>query len=220
MKVWKISILFLGAVIVLGMANVPVLAESDETGDLWHWYYSETNWGWGEATGHPNIDITDVSYSKNGLEVTLSMTVAGSIQDSETIIYYIYSGEPEENYYWVMYMNGVCTWGATGFGGYSGGMINDPLSGDGKTLTATFNLTEDTTISPHANTIEYSQLGDISTSEWWQDWYPNEYFQEALNGDDGTENGDGTPPTGTPGFELVALVIAAAISLIVYKRRR
>lgn len=228
MKLWKSSILLIGLVVILGTISIPVSAEIDPPEDLWHWYYTETNWGWGEATGHPNIDITDVSYTKDGLDLTISMTVSGNIQTAENIIYMIYSGDPEETYYWVMYMNGVGTWGATGVSGYTGGMLTNPISADGKTLTATFTLVEDTTISPYANAIEYSQSGDMATSEWWQDWYPNEHFQGYSGDGDGDDDNDddasgtdGTDSTkGTPGFEALAVIAALGVAFIILRRKK
>ena len=184
MKLWKSSMIIIG-ISVLVLSSMSAVAETDGTGDLWHWYATETSWGWGEATGHPNIDITDVSYTINGLELTLSMTVSGTIQTAENIIYMIYSGDPNEDiFYTVLYQNDYGVWTGTGVGGQNAGLLEDPISADGKTLSATFTLVEDTTISPYANAIEYSQSDDMLTSEWWQDWYPNEYF-----------SGDGGPVT-------------------------
>ena len=90
MKLWKSSMLIVGVVVLL-LSTLTVSAESDSTGDVWHYYaLSETNWGWEAHTGSkPNIDITSVSDTITGSEATLTMTVAGTIEDSDKIIYYI-----------------------------------------------------------------------------------------------------------------------------------
>ena len=240
MKILKKSILIFGAVVTLFLAGFNVSAESDGTNDIWHWYYSETAWGWSLYTvsDRPDIDITDVSYTKNGLELTLSMTVAGTIQNSTNYFYIIYSGSPDNINYWVMYTNGFGVWGATNISGVTGGPLTDIISPDGKTLTATFTLVEDTTITPYANAIYYTQVGNIQTSEWWQDWYPNEYFQgqqpdgngdtngnetdgnETDDGEDGGTNNGGDSGSGTPGFEIITLIVSVATVLILLRRKK
>jgi hypothetical protein len=115
MKMLKKSILIFGAVVTLFMAGFNVSAEPDGTNDIWHWHYSDTAWGWSLYTGSDlsDVDITDVSYTKDGLELTLSMTVAGTIQNSSNYLYMIYSGSPNNINYWVWYSNGYGIWGAT-----------------------------------------------------------------------------------------------------------
>lgn len=233
MKTWKSSILILGAVSTIIMTSMSATAISDDTGDIWHWRLSDNQWLWGQYTeDKPNIDITDVSYSKDGLIVTLSLTVAGTIQSSEGYYYSIYLGNPNETNYWVTYISGMGFWGAAGVEGVSGGILEDPVSEDGKTLTATFDLVEDETFEAYGNAIEYSQIGDIQTSEWWQDWYPNSYFQGG-NGGDGTDDDDDTGDDdddtsgdngdtggGIPGFEVIALLVALGIALVILRRKK
>ena len=83
MRVWERNILLFVGIAVMLLSTLTVSAESDSTGDVWHWRVSETDWSWEHSGGKPNIDITSVSHTITGSEATLTMTVAGTIQDSE-----------------------------------------------------------------------------------------------------------------------------------------
>jgi hypothetical protein len=79
MRLWKNSILIVGAVVLI-MSSLTVSAEelTDGTGDIYHWKYSETEWSWQQYTGDkPNIDITRVSYSVSENTLTATMEVNG-----------------------------------------------------------------------------------------------------------------------------------------------
>ena len=63
--------------------STPVCSVTEETGDLWHWSNDGAQWSWSEYPEEkPNIDIIDVTAEKSDLEVTLSMTVDGTIQSN------------------------------------------------------------------------------------------------------------------------------------------
>jgi len=195
MKTWKISTFLIAIFLISGLNTMKVLAQSDPTGDLWYDEEGQGDWEEYTSTNHPDIDITDVSYTKNGLQVTLLMTILGHIRDDMEFMYLIYVGDPKsESYYAVTYFNGNGIWNAPGITGVEGGNVTNPISSDGKTLSATITLIEDTTISVYANTIEFKDFlsGEPSL---WQDWYPNSYFSggffeedQDLKEDD--ENGD------------------------------
>lgn len=230
MKIWKQNILVITIVVLLMLLAVVQVAsaESEGTGDLFNWHFSEDQWGFGKYgdLDHPNIDITDVSYTKEGLELTLSVTVAGTIQDSLNYYYVVYSGNPDGVYYSIALVAALAAWNANGISGVASGLLTDYISDDGKTFSGTITMLEDTTITPYANAIEYQTFGDAVTSEWWQDWFPNSYFTIGDPGDgdgdrDGdVDTGDGSGNGGTPGFKLITLVAAVAVALILLKRRK
>jgi hypothetical protein len=176
MELWKSSMLIIG-VVVLILSSIPVSAETetDPTGDIYHWRYSETAWGWGPYEGDkPNIDITSVSYEIDGQQATLTLTVDGSIQDSENFIYYVHIVS-EEGTYQAFYTNGVGMYTASeGYSGYQGGMLDNPVSGNA--FTAVFDIQDtDATFTVWGQAIEYESLGDTQTSQWWGDWGPTTY---------------------------------------------
>lgn len=175
MKLWKSSMLIIGVAILI-LSSIPVSAETetDPTGDIYHWRYSETAWSWGPYDGDkPNIDITSVSYEINGQQATLEMTVDGSIQDSENFIYFIHIVS-DEGTYQAFYTNGLGMYGGTlGYQG-QGGMLDNPVSGN--TFTAVFDIQDpDATFTVWGEAIEYTSLEDTQTSEWWGDWAPATY---------------------------------------------
>ena len=91
MKIRKISMFVIGVVVLL-ISSMTASAASDGTADIWHYHVSEATWGWGEYSGEDksNIDITSVDYSITGSQATLTMTVNGNIEDSETVFYYMH----------------------------------------------------------------------------------------------------------------------------------
>jgi hypothetical protein len=159
---------------LLGLINLPVSALSDTTDDLWECEFSEEDCDKNKGANHPNIDITDVSVTKNGLQLTLSLTVAGTIKNDMFSMYTVYSGTPEKSDYYLLYQNGSAAIGSYKMEGFQTVNITDPLSSDGKTISGTITIVEDVEISPYANTwlIEGLSLN----ARVWQDWYPNEYF--------------------------------------------
>jgi len=207
MRVWKRSILLFVGIAVLLLSTLTVSAESDDTGDVWHWKYSETGYSWEHSGGKPNIDITSVSYEITGSEVTLTMTVAGTIEDSEKILYFMYLIGDGETVGQASYMNGE---GGYLTGLYQGGDLVNPVSGN--TFTATFNITDPSaTYSVWAYSGEYA-TGDESGEAWW-DYAPNTYAPWYGLGSDSKGGG-------TPGFEIIAVITALAIALIILRRRR
>ena len=216
MKLWKSSMLIVGVVVLL-LSTLTVSAESDDAGDVWHWRVSETAWSWEHSGGKPNIDITSVSYTITGSEATLTMTVAGTIEDSEEIIYYMHLvGDDETTYYQAFYVNGEGM--VMGYGGYSGffEQLENPVSGN--TFTATFEIDNpDATYSVWAYSGEYAEVGDESGEAWW-DYAPNTYSPWYTGGDgNGGDNGGGG---GTPGFETLAVIAALGAAFIILRRRK
>jgi len=213
MRVWKRSILLFVGIAVLLLSTLTVSAESDSTGDVWHWKFSETGYSWEHSGGKPNIDITSVSHTITDSEATLTMTVAGTIQDSEKIIYYMHLvGDDETTYYQAFYINGGGAYLLIG-AGYQGGELENPVSGN--TFTATFEIDDpDATYSVWAYSAEYAETGDESGEAWW-DYAPNTYSPWYTGGD-----GNGGTGGGTPGFETLAVIAAIGVALIILRRRK
>jgi len=217
MKLWKSSLLIVGIAVLL-LSSITVSAESDDTGDVWHWRVSETTWSWEHSGGKPNIDITSVSYTITDSEATLTMTVAGTIEDSENIVYYMHLvGDDETTYYQAFYFNGGGAYILIG-AGYEGGELVNPVSGN--TFTATFPIADPSaTYSVWAYSAEYTEAGD-ETDEWWGDWAPNLYSPWYTGGDGNGGNGDNGGGGGTPGFETLAVIAAIGVALIILRRRK
>ena len=176
MKLWRNGILIV-ILAVLVLSNISVSAESDPTGDIWHQTWSENKWTWGTYGGSkPNIDITDISYSIATSEATLTMTVAGSIVDNISIGYFMHLRTSEESYYQVYYRDGIgLFWG---FGDYSGiyeVIESPPISGDGKSLTYTFNVSDpDLDYEAWGYASEYDEFG-VEDGEIWSDYAPGSF---------------------------------------------
>ena len=107
MKMWKKSILIFGAFIMLVITSIPSLAvtETDGTNDVFHGIMSGRARGFYYTDEKDNIDITSISYEVNNYNVTLTMTVDGVIEESESIVYWAYYTSAEATY-WMMYVNG------------------------------------------------------------------------------------------------------------------
>ena len=233
MKLWKNSLLLIG-IFTLALSSISVCAESDPTGDVYHQIVTENNLTWELYSGEkPNIDITDISYSISGSEATVTMTVAGTIQDAETIGYYVHLAKDDTSFYQIYYFNGVGIF--SGSGDYSGTwqlLESPPISSDGKSLTYTFEIdTSDPSAeyTPWGWSVELANV-ENQGGEAWLDYAPGTYAPWYTSGDgdvDGGENGDGDTSTdgddgtsgGTPGFEIFALLAAVAIVFIVLKKR-
>ena len=207
--------LILGLVAILTCTGLNVSAETDGTGDVWHWQGSGSSWSWDAYSGEKsNIDITTIEYSISGSDATLTMTVDGSIQSSASIFNYMHLTSPSGTYR-AWYSAGVGMWvGSEGFAGETG-MLTDPVTGN--TFSATFPIS-DTSASYDvwAYAAEYATIGDVATSEWWADYAPAPYAPwytaDDDTGDDddddtGNGGGDGGKKKDSPGFELIALIL-------------
>ncbi|MDG6229777.1 MAG: hypothetical protein QCH96_07410, partial [Candidatus Thermoplasmatota archaeon] len=64
---------------------------------------------------------------------------------------------------------------------------------------------------------EYTEYGDTS-AEWWGDWAPNDEspYYEQYTADPVSMDA----AKGTPGFEMIALIIAFAAILFILKKRQ
>ncbi|MFO8078371.1 MAG: hypothetical protein R6U21_07015 [Thermoplasmatota archaeon] len=226
------KILLIGAVAFILTIGGTVAAITDETGDVWYYQETDGGWSWDEySKDKPNLDITEVSHSIEGTEVTLILKVNGVIENSEDITYWIYL-EGDDSDYGAQYSNNVGWVGGEGAASGFYHMLDDPISDD--TFTATFEIDNpDESFNVYGFTHESS-----GSEEQWGDYAPNEYApwysgnEDTDDTDDGTadgdnestdntSNGEDTSGNGTPGFELVLLFLSIVVaSIFIIKRRK
>jgi len=236
MRIWKSSLLIIGlCVLVLSSMTAVAETESDAQGDVWHYvfpyYQSQT------VANQPNSDIKEIKAEINGDQITLSMTLwpggtftRGQYGYASYMMFY----NTSDAYYTLLY-NDLTGEEAVGIAtGYSLGgdtpsvTAADEVVVDGNTLSATMDkVGEDTTTTElHGLTWVWEVHGE---DQWdydhWHDlvgdydWAPD--FDPGDNGDDGGNGGSGTspPPSGTPGFETLAVIAALGIALIILRRK-
>lgn len=242
MKLKSYGLVIVSLAILLGSCfTVAATSITDGTGDVWHYSYVGTAWSWGGNVGNkPNIDIKEISYEVNDDKITLKMEVAGSIQTSDKIGYWLWYNSTDATY-WLSYINGT----GTGFGMKKGNIdytnyssyvtSSDNVTISGDTLSVVLNVLGDTSnVELWGWAWEYTNSLDQTTNEWWGDWAPNSrlpFTPPSTNGTDGTDGTDGTNGTGgnqngnqsgsgTPGFELVFVIAAVAVAMILLRKRR
>jgi hypothetical protein len=233
MKLWKYSILIGSLVVLLGSCfTVAAISITDGTNDVWHWAQSAsgTTWSWqGNVANKPNIDITQVSYLVDNGKITLSLTVRGTIQSSDKIVYWVYYNSTDTQY-WFSWTNG--DGGGFGMKGMNITSTQNVTISD-NTISVVLDALGDTSkVDLWGYAVEYTTIGD-QTAEWWGDWAPNEKFAYDIGtgGDTGgtpDTNGTGTPAdtngsgsqTSTPGFEIILVLAAIALALVLVRKRR
>jgi hypothetical protein len=222
------------------------MAESvaDSTGDVYHWRNTGTSWGWDTNIGDkPNIDITDVSYTINNEQVTITMTVVGTITNSELVSYWAYLNTSDSTYMF-SWNNGEGFGIGTNIEPGSYDMDFDPeITANGNTITAIFDVigTFQTIDEVWGWAAEYTTYGDTA-AEWWADWAPEEYSwfegddsedtSEDDNSDDSSSDDSNSDDTdsedtnnenqntkGTPGFEVLTILTAFIAIFFIIKRR-
>ncbi len=231
MKQLKSLVILIG---IIGILTSSVIASagslSDGTGDVYYWTGVGTTWAWQQNVVRNNIDITSISATVLGEKITISMTVAGTIQDNEKFGYYIYYNTSDTNY-WVMMMGGTPTAMGIRQGGESGAYSPGEATFSGNTISAEFDVLGDTESEEiWGYAAEWSEVGpDAVNGEWWGDWAPDTRFTGVIDDeddvtppddeDDGTDNTTTNPP-GTPGFEFIFLIAAIGLLFIALRKRR
>jgi hypothetical protein len=239
----KISVLILSMFAIIGCC-VLASAETitDPSGDVAHWNYSQTTWGWSYNIGNkPDVDITELKQRISDGKMIIEMVVVGTIQTSEL---YSYSAwfNTSDAYYWFYWSNGEGGGiAANTIGGFNFSQANVEVSGN--ILTATFDIIgEDNTAEFFwGYAWQYTNIGDVATAEWWGDWTPNEespFFGEDIDDTEDTEDSDDTSDnedtgdmddsdennneksTDTPGFALFSMFISLIVFIFIIKRRR
>ncbi|KYK34914.1 MAG: hypothetical protein AYK22_04490 [Thermoplasmatales archaeon SG8-52-3] len=238
MKLRKTILIMIG-IFVLFFSSISVSAETetDPTGDVYHWKMVDSTWSWQLSTvPKAYIDITELTYTVNGNQLTLSMKVAGNVQTSEKIVYWALLNTSDATYYMSIMNDQKLIMAMSTIGGGMPAMNTDvAVSGD--TISGTIELvgTDETSIELWGYAWEYTEYGNIN-QEWWGDWIPGTYAPFEMdegdgdgNGDgetngDGEENGDGGSSSndngGTPGFEVLALFVSLAIVIFILRRRK
>ena len=233
MRLRKSSLLIIGlSALVLSSMTATAETVTDGTGDV----YFGVGSAYEVATDDkPNVDITEITFNEGDVTTTMTMTVNGVIEDSEYVQYWITFEVSEEASYSCSYTDGIVMGMATT--GESGSMeVSASVSGN--TLTVEF---ESVNIAADGGVL-YGYAATWSeeletTGEMWMDYAPGTYapwYGDDGNGDgdgdgdvdgedgDGDGDGDGTttPPSGTPGFEAIAVIAALGVAFIVLKRRK
>jgi hypothetical protein len=196
------------------MFSSSVLAESDATEDVYHFggYNADVKW---EFYGQRDaIDITDVSQSVSGSDISVSLTVKGGITDNNKISYYIYLYKDATSYYAVEYSDG------SGMASSNGDIASYPVdtspdyvfSNNGKTFSYTFSDVDTSgSLRLEAYAVEHAEYGGIA-GEAWYDYAPENTAPYYANG-----NGEGN---GSPGFEFILVLVGVFVLSFVYKMRK
>lgn len=213
MNITKIHIFCISIISFLLMCTL-VSASSDSTGDVYHFggYNAEVKWEfYGERD---TIDITDVSQSVSGSDITVSLTVNGGITDNNKISYYIYLYKDATSYYAVEYSDG------SGMATSNGDIASYPadtspdyvFSNNGKTLSYTFSdVDTSSSLKLEAYAVEHAEYGGIA-GEAWYDYAPENTAPYYASGNDGGN--------GSPGFEFIFVLVGVFVFSSVYKMRK
>lgn len=239
--------LFIAGFLALILLGVSISAETvtDGTGDVWKQKIGTSGYEWTQTATRDNVDVTSLGYEISGSEVTVTLSVAGEIQETEGFSYYLYL-ENSSGQYYAYYTYGSGMW--IGLDKYNGemGELTDPISGN--TFSATFEIDH-----PEDDFNIYGFASEsVDAMEAYYDYAPNSYapYYEASSTEDDTsddtlpvddgadenqneqtddnaeedettseEKNDQTTATDTPGFELFFLIAGLATALIIFKRR-
>ena len=215
MKIWKYNMLFASMVVLLTVSiTVSAETEVDATGDVIHWRTTEDGFNWEYDAAKPNIDITEMLCDAAAGTITLSMTIAGTFEDSAFITYSLNYYSSDSGYY-MSYVNGKAQSMYTTPTG--GGDENTPVITSGNTLTCTFDgsIDDPSTYTFSAATFQRTALND-PTAEYWTDVYSDDAGDDDGSSDD-SSNDEGI---GTPGFEVLTLIAAIGIAIIVPRKRK
>lgn len=229
MKLRSYGIISISMLILLGACFTAAASSiSDGTGDVWHYTNTGTAWSWlGNVGNKPNIDITEISYTVNENKITLTLRVAGAIQTSDKVVYWVYYNSTD-TMYWLSYTDGE----GGGFGMHGMNFTSqENVTVAGNTLSVELDALGDTSkVELWGYAAEYTTTAADETSEWWGDWAPNEKFPHYGTTDE-TDDTDGTDDTDetsdedgegseAPGFELVVVLAAVSVAMIFLRKRR
>jgi len=208
---------------------------NDKTGDVYHRSQSGAAWLWNtNISDRRDIDITEIAYSLDEAKLKLKLTVAGTIQDSAYYWYNAYFNTSDTVYTW---------WWSNG----SGVSMAYNQAQQKYDIPQNFSLIGNNSISVEFNVLgnisivevwgqahQYTTIGPSQQiNEWWGDWAPNSKFTgEIIDNDSNTNatnggtngttdggNGNTSKPS-TPGFEMLAVIIAVAVALILLRKHR
>ena len=218
MNTKNIFILGIAAMAVFSLLGFAAAAENvnDDTGDVWHWTWNSNTgaYSWMHSTtNRPNVDITELSYGTSGQQIVLTLKVAGTIEDSEKIVYAAFYN-PTDGTYYMTYANG--TGSCMGISGNYTSFATGNVTVSGNTITGTINMLGNGAKSDfYGYAYEYTNFGDTS-GEWWGDWAPQD--DSPWYGTESDNDGGGSGGGSTPGFEI--LLALGAIALVVALRKK
>ncbi len=226
MKLLKYGIVGIGTLmLVLSAMSVSAETINDGTNDVYHITWVSTAWTATVSTdAKPNIDITQLTSSFENKNLTLTLTVAGTIQNSSKIVYFILYNT-SDTMLMVTYNSELKM--AAGFSTSNpfqpiiGEVV---LSADEKSFIATIPL--NTTTEPTALNftgwaweypVNFTSADQGYQGEWWGDWAPDTQFPYEVTNPVPVSP---TPQPKTPGFETVLAIAAVGAALIILKRRK
>lgn len=221
MRIWRSSLLIIG-LCVLVLSSMTAVAETDGTGDIYHWYWNADSgtFGWQVTVDEkPNIDIIELSYTISEETATFVMKVAGNIEDAQYISYWATYTSDEVTYFYT-YANGEVLGMASNSETTSFDM-EAAVTVLEDTLTVEFDSVGEgiTNLEFYGHAHIWTETGGESGESWW-DYAPDTFFTGDLGDDtEGDENDGTTPPSGTPGFETLAVIAALGIAFIMLRRR-
>jgi hypothetical protein len=239
MKNLKISIIFFGAVFLLVLSSLTASAVSDPEDDVYYKIIDGSIFRYELYGARDKIDITDISYSTSGSDITVSLTVKDAIDTSSlNIIYWVYlqavDGN-EDDYYYFSYSQGQGLVSSAGvLAGYSNMTPTFEISADGKTLSYTFtDVDTSNEYEPWGFSADYFDFSQQEGGEAWLDYAPDTYSDwYGINDDPGgngngggnSGNGDGTggstPDNDSPGFGIIALIAGLALLTFIFRKKK
>jgi hypothetical protein len=162
--------------------------------------------------------------------VTLSLTVAGTIQISEDVVYTTYVNSTDTQYFMLLnnaYIIGASVNRSSGVFEYANGSVT--VTGD--TLSTVFNLRGSTSmVTLYGLTREGTVTESGPTGDLWTDNARYAYTPHSTDTDMNTTNDTGgnttngnsgtSPGKKTPGFELLPVIAAVTITALLLRRRR
>lgn len=233
------DIIFINFVIlILSSYSVSAVTTiTDEDGDVGHWKLNQGKWGWVTNIERSDIDIKELSLISNGVHITLTMKVKGTIQSTENHAYYAWANTSDASY-WLAWINGESIGFAMTLPDEAAIDIAsmkfdyDPeITVEAGIITCIFDAVGKnfTTTEIWGYAQEYIDIGDV-TGEWWGDWIPGRYapfwgqnLDDAIDhdGDGNGGNGEDKPKSpSTPGFEMLTVISSIAIGLMVIIKKK
>ena len=145
MKIWRNCILIVSMlVLVISAITVSAGTVTDASGDILHVEYTRAGWSGQAYTGSkPNVDIVSISGDVSGNTLTVTFKVAGSIEDSDKIVYTVFYNTTDA-YYLMSYQNGTGVAMGMPIGGLNFSMGNGTATAE-DTITWTINLIGEST---------------------------------------------------------------------------
>ena len=215
--------IFICGAVILFFSNIAASAttlEDDEEDVALH-QTTETTVGWVHVNDKPNIDITQASCIIGTNTTTLSLAVAGAIENENRIVYTVtYSNDDSAHSYRFTYTNDF---------GYSyyvtpteNGTGNAPAITKSNTLSCTFDepIGNTTGFELEAVTTQYTILADLDEDYWSDTVIGSISGLDDSDGDGDSGGKDKDEDKGIPGFETIAIIAAIGVTLILLRRKK